>query len=231
VVRPRCGTRNLAISSGTPWIPGFIPWPEAAGLDRADPAGREWQAAFDAAADEFRTALAWSVALPAETAASPHAAGRLAATLAALLFARGRLREAQQRYEQAAALAADTAAADAAALLECAAATAKIRTAGGEALRLDRAAAAAYLRAGDPVAASVAYARCAEHVSRFAGMYAALPVAGTAGGLLADARAQAAATRARAGDDPHAATAIATAEAWEPPSAVSPSTTRCAAPA
>jgi predicted ATPase len=204
---------------------------EAAGLERADPAGPEWQAAFDAAAGEFRTALAWSAALPAETAASPHAAGRLAATLAALLFARGRLREAQQRYEQAAALAADTAAADAAALLECAAATAKIRTAGGEALRLDRAAAAAYLRAGDPVAASVAYARCAEHVSRFAGMYAALPVAGTAGGLLADARAQAAATRARAGDDPHAATAIATAEAWEPPSAVSPSTTRCAAPA
>ena len=77
-------------------------------------------------------------------------------------------------------------------LLECAAATAKIRTAGGEALRLDRAAAAAHLRAGDPAAASVACARCAEHVSRFAGMYADLPVAGTVGGLLADARARAA---------------------------------------
>jgi predicted ATPase/DNA-binding CsgD family transcriptional regulator len=189
---------------------------EAAGLDRADPAGPEWQAAFDAAADEFRTALAWSAALPARSAD----AGRLAATLSGLLFARGRLREAQQRYEQAAALAADTAGAaepaNIAALLECAAATAKIRTAGGEALRLDRAAAGAHLRASDPAAASVACARCAEHVSRFAGMYADLPVAGTAAGLLADARAQAAAARARAGDDPHAAAAIATAEAWEP---------------
>ena len=94
-------------------------------------------------------------------------AGRLAATFSGLLFTRGRLREAQQRYEQAAALASDVVAE--AWALECAAATAKIRTAGDEALRLDRAAAAAYLRAGDPAAASVAFARCAEHVNRFAG--------------------------------------------------------------
>jgi predicted ATPase/DNA-binding CsgD family transcriptional regulator len=180
---------------------------EAAGLDRADPAGPAWQVAFDAAADEFRAALAWSAALPAETDAARQAdAGRLAATLAGLLFARGRLREAQQRYEQAATLAADTA--DTADLLERAAATAKIRTAGDEALRLDRAAGAAYLRAGDPAAASVAFARCAEHVNRFAGMYASPPAAGTAGGLLADARA-------RAGDDPCAAAAIGSAEAQD----------------
>ena len=176
---------------------------EAAGLDRADPAEPEWQAAFDAAADEFRAALGWSAALPAQQAD----AGRLAATLSGLLFTRGRLREAQQRYEQAAALAGDPAAA--ARALECAAATAKIRTAGEEALRLDRAAAAAYLRAGDPAAASVAFARCAEHVSRFAGMYAGLPTAGTAAGLLADARA-------RAGDDPRAAAAIGSAGAQDP---------------
>ena len=37
---------------------------EATGLDRADPAEPEWQAAFDAAADEFRAALGWSAALP-----------------------------------------------------------------------------------------------------------------------------------------------------------------------
>ncbi len=176
---------------------------EATGLDRADPAEPEWQAAFDAAADEFRAALGWSAALPAQQAD----AGRLAATLSGLLFTRGRLREAQQRYEQAAALAGDPAAA--ARALECAAATAKIRTAGDEALRLDRAAAAAYLRAGDSAAASVAFARCAEHVSRFAGMYAGLPAASTAGGLLADARA-------RAGDDPRAAAAIASAGAQDP---------------
>src|SRR6185312_13834307 len=132
-------------------------------------------------------------------------AGRLAVTLSGLLFTRGRLREAQQRYEQAAVLAGDPAAA--ARALECAAA--KIRTAGDEALRLDRAAAAAYLRAGDPAAASVAFARCAEHVNRFAGMYAGLPAAGTAAGLLADARA-------RAGGDPGAAAAIGSAGAQDP---------------
>ena len=124
-----------------------------------------------------------------------------------MLFARGRLREAQQRYEQAAALAGDAAAE--AWALECAAATAKIRTAGEEALRLDRAAAAAYLRAGDPVAASVAFARCAEHVNRFAGMYAGLPGRGTAGGLLADARAL-------ASGDLRAVAAIGSAGAQDP---------------
>jgi hypothetical protein len=129
------------------------------------------------------------------------------AALSGLLFTRGRLREAQQRYEQAAALAGDPAAA--ARALECAAATAKIRTAGEEALRLDRAAAAAYLRAGDPAAASVAFARCAEHVNRFAGMYAGLPAAGTAAGLLADARAH-------ASGDPRAVAAIGTAGAQDP---------------
>ena len=50
---------------------------------------------------------------------------------------------------------------------------------------------------------------CAEHVNRFAGMYAGLPTAGTAAGLLADARA-------RAGDDPRAAAAIGSAGAQNP---------------
>jgi len=181
---------------------------EAAGLEGADPAGPGWQEAFDAAADEFRAALGWSAALPAEADAALRAdTGRMAATLSGLLFTRGRLREAQQRYEQAAALAGDATAE--ARALECAAATAKIRTAGEEALRLDREAAAAYLRADDPAAASVAFARCAEHVTRFAGMYAGLPGRGTAGGLLADARAH-------AGGDPRAVAAIGSAEAQDP---------------
>ena len=79
---------------------------EAARLEPADPAGPQWQAAFDAAADEFRAALGWSAALPAQQAdavqqadtAQQADAGRLAATFSGLLFARGRLREAQQRY-------------------------------------------------------------------------------------------------------------------------------------
>ena len=119
---------------------------------------------------------------------------------AAVLAAIGADESSSRPAQDALAADADDAAADAAeaaALLECAAATAKIRTAGGEALRLDRAAAAAHLRAGGPAAASVTCARCAEHVSRFAGMYADLPVAGTVGGLLADARAGAGTTRAR----------------------------------
>ncbi len=172
----------------------------AAGLDAADPAAPGWPQAFDAAADECRAALGWGAGLP-----GPHSDPfQLAATFSGLLFARGRLREAQQRYEQAAALATGPeAAADA---LECAAATAKIRTVGAEALRLDRAAAAAFLQAGDGAAASVAFARSAEHIDRFAGMFAGPPAAGTVGLLLAEARRY-------AGGDPRAAAAVGSAEA------------------
>ena len=97
---------------------------EAAGLEHADPSGPGWREDFDAVAAEFRAALGWSAAVPGVQAD----AARLASALPGLLFTRGRLREAQQRYEQAAALAQDAAAA--ARALECAAATAKIRTAG-----------------------------------------------------------------------------------------------------
>ena len=175
---------------------------EAAGLEHADPAGPGWPEIFDAAADEFRAALGWSAARPGLRAD----ACRMAAALSGLLFSRGRIREAQQRYEQAATLAVDAAAA--APALERAAATAGIRTLGEEALRLDRAAAAAYLQAGDSAAASVAFARAAGHIDRFAGMYAGRPAAGTAAALLADARAV-------AGDDLRAAAAIGCAEAQE----------------
>ena len=175
---------------------------EAAGLEHADPAGPGWPEIFDAAADEFRAALGWSAARPGLR----DDACRMAAALSGLLFSRGRIREAQQRYEQAATLAVDAAAA--APALERAAATAGIRTLGEEALRLDRAAAAAYLQAGDSAAASVAFARAAGHIDRFAGMYARRPAADTAAALLADARALAA-------DDLRAAAAIGCAEAQE----------------
>jgi predicted ATPase/DNA-binding CsgD family transcriptional regulator len=172
----------------------------AAGLDAADPAAPGWPRAFDAVADECRAALGWGAGLP-----GPHSdAYQLAAAFSGLLYARGRLREAQQCYELAAALAAGPAAA--ADALECAAATAKIRTVGAEALRLDRAAAAAFLEADDGAAASVAFARSAEHIDRFAGMFADLPAAGTAGLLLAEARRY-------AGGDPRAAAAVGSAEA------------------
>ena len=68
--------------------------------------------------------------------------------LAELTYARGKLSEAQERYEEAAALAADPA--EAAQALHLGAAVAWGRHAGNEAIRLYRAAAEAARRAGDP---------------------------------------------------------------------------------
>jgi len=171
----------------------------AAALDHGETAAPSWCGAFDAAADDLRAALAWSAGQPG----TGGDAYQLAVILARLLFTRGRLREAQRRYEQAAPLAPGPA--GAAAALECAAATAKCRVIGAEALRLDRAAAEMWLRAGDRAAASVAFARSAEHINRFTGMYASPPAQDTVQTLLADARAH-------AGDDRRAAAAISTAD-------------------
>jgi predicted ATPase/DNA-binding CsgD family transcriptional regulator len=171
----------------------------AAELDQGQTAAPSWCDAFDAAADDLRAALAWSAGQPA----ARGEAYQLAGILARLLFTRGRLREAQRRYEQAAPLAADPA--GAAEALECAAATAKCRVIGHEALRLDRAAADMWLRAGERAAASVAFARIAEHINRFTGMYASPPAPGTVETMLA-------AARAHAGDDGRAAAAISTAD-------------------
>ena len=171
-----------------------------ASLEDGDPAEPGWCAAFDAQAGDLRAALGWAAGRPA---LRPDAY-RLAAAFARLLFARGRLREAQQRYEQAAGLAEDHAAT--ATALECAAATAKCRLLGQESLRLDRAAADAFLGGGQPADAAVALARCAERISRFPGMYAGLPATGTVAGLLAEARD-------RAGTDPRALAAVGVAAA------------------
>jgi predicted ATPase/DNA-binding CsgD family transcriptional regulator len=171
----------------------------AAELDQGETAVPSWCVAFDAAADDLRAALAWSAAQPGTSAE----AYRLALLLARLLFTRGRLREAQRRYEQAVSLA--TGPAGAATALEWAAATAKCRVLGHEALRLDRAAAQMWLRAGDHAAAAVAFARCAEHINRFVGMYDGPPAQDTVQTLLADARAC-------ADGDARATAAIAIAE-------------------
>jgi len=194
------GIARLGADQDQRALPRHLAWclATAAELDQDDTGGPGWCAGFDAAADEFRAALGWSAGQPGLRAD----ACRLAVQLAGLLFTRGRLREAQRRYEQAAALAGDQA--SAAAVLERAAATAGIRTLGDEAQRLGRAAAAAYLQAGDRAAAAVAFARCAEHINRFAGLYAEPPAPGAAGELLAEARGC-------AGADPRAAAAIGSA--------------------
>ncbi|HEU5333630.1 MAG TPA: LuxR C-terminal-related transcriptional regulator [Actinocrinis sp.] len=131
-----------------------------------------WRAAFDSVADELRSALAWAV-----TDARQHPeAYRLAMGLAALTFTRGTPGESQRRYEQAAQLAADDAAA--ADAYRSAAGAAESRHFGDDALRLRRCAADAALRAGDRAGAAGDLARNAELISRCPGLMATVhPVA------------------------------------------------------
>ena len=97
-------------------------------------------------ADELRAALGWSTGRQAWHVE----AYQLAVRLAELTYARGKLSEAQERYEEAAALASDPA--EAAQALHLGAAVAWGRHAGNEAIRLYRAAAEAARRAGTPAA-------------------------------------------------------------------------------
>jgi predicted ATPase/DNA-binding CsgD family transcriptional regulator len=159
----------------------------------------DWRTALDAVADDMRAALGWSASRP-EHRADAH---RLAYALAHLLFVRGRAGEAQQRYEQAAELSDDPG--SAAGGHAGAAAVAKCRVVGNEALCLDQAAARAALRGGDHAAAAVAFARSAELIGRFSGMFAHLPPPDESVSLLA-------AARANAHGDQRAEAAILTAE-------------------
>jgi hypothetical protein len=120
--------------------------------------------AFDLVADELRAALDWAAAAPGQRADGY----RLAIRLAELCFARGLPGEAQRRYEQAAALAADDH--TAASALHDAASAAEVRHFGGEAIRLHRACAAAALRAGDRPRAAYHLAQAAELVNRGPGL-------------------------------------------------------------
>ena len=101
-------------------------------------------AAFDEVADDLRAGLGWAAGQP-ECRADAH---QLAVRLARLTYALGMPSEAQDRYEEAAALAADPAVA--AQALHLGAVVAWGRHAGNEAIRLYRAAADAARRGGDP---------------------------------------------------------------------------------
>ncbi|MBX6749004.1 MAG: ATPase [Micromonosporaceae bacterium] len=152
----------------------------AAGLPRYDDPA--WRRRFDEVVDELRAALAWAAA--GRTRRGP--AYQLAIRLAEMAFARGWPGEAQARYEQAAALAAD--ADDAAHALRCAAGAAKSRHVGDDALRLHLAAADAAVQAGDQAGAAADLAYAAEMCHRARGLMATAPPDGLAAELLARGR-------------------------------------------
>ena len=119
--------------------------------------------------DDLHAALAWGTAQGAGQDSAERTAD-LARVFGRLLFRTGRLREAQARFEQAAQLGRkdEPAVTD----LRHAAAIAKCRVRGEDALRLEVAVAERARAGGDSVAAALAFARAAELVTRFAGMFA-----------------------------------------------------------
>ncbi|MEV5660263.1 ATP-binding protein [Streptomyces flaveolus] len=176
-----------------------LTWCLAAATGLEDPSGADWRARFDALADDLRAALAWASGRP-ERRADAH---RLALSLAGLAFSRTLLGEAQQRYEQAAALAGDAAAA---AALRQAAAVAGCRRLGDDMYRLHRAAAQAARRAGDRAGACRDLAAAATVAYRFSTLFTRIPPVAEVTALLAEARELADGT-------PAAEAAVALAEA------------------
>ncbi|SEH00902.1 Predicted ATPase [Nonomuraea solani] len=166
---------------------------QAVGLaaDRPD-----WRARFDAVADDLRAALMWAAGEPEQRAD----ACRLARHLAELTFTRHLVGEAQQRYEQASALADDPAAA--ASMLRRAAAVAGCRMRGDDMYRLYRA--AARLAGGTAAAADLATAAIATY--RFDTQFEQVPEPAEVVALITEAREL-------AGDDPSARAMVALAEA------------------
>ncbi len=160
-----------------------------------------WRSAFDAAADDIRSALVWA---SGRRELRPDAR-RLAMALAGTAFTRGLVVESQRRYEQAADLADDPR--DRAAVLQLAAGAAASRHGGNDALRLWRAAADAAVD-GDPATAAYALAQAALLANRLPGIIPERPPPGTAAELLAEAR--------RLADDaPRAATTMLLAQAFD----------------
>ncbi|WP_276313948.1 ATP-binding protein [Nocardia huaxiensis] len=158
-----------------------------------------WRIRFDAVADDIRAALAWA----SEQDAHRADAHTLAATLARLAFHRNLIGEAQRRYEQAAALTDDPAAA--ASALRHAAEVAGCRMRGEDMYRLYRAAADIARTAGDSAAAARDLATAAITVFRLSDAFPEPPAPDEAANLLAQAREL-------AGDDPASRAAIALAE-------------------
>ena len=146
----------------------------------ADPA--RWRADFDHLVDDLRAALGWAAELPGHRVD----AYELAVVLARLTFARGLLRESQQRYEQAAGLAGDAAMQVTA--LSYAAATALCRLAGTEAFRLRRAAARIALEAGHKASAARYLAESASTIFREPGIMSPVPSRDVADELIQAAR-------------------------------------------
>ena len=163
------------------------------------PASSGWRASFDAVADDFRAALGWAAGQPEHQTEARD----LALALAGLAFSRNLAGEAQRRYEQAAALTSDAAAA--ATALRHAAGVAACRMRGDDAYRLWQAAADTAQRAADTAAAARDLATAAATYFRMAGVFARLPPPEEATALL---------TRARelAGDDPAGQAAVVLAE-------------------
>ena len=163
------------------------------------PATGGWRASFDAVADDFRAALGWAAGHPEH---QTEARG-LALSLAGLAFSRNLAGEAQRRYEQAAALTDDPAAA--ATAFRCAADVAACRMRGDDTYRLWQAAADAAQRAGDTAAAARDLATATTTYYRMSGVFAQLPSPDEAAGLL---------TRSRelGGDDPAGQAAVVLAE-------------------
>jgi predicted ATPase len=152
---------------------------------------------FDEVADDLRAGLGWA----AGRSEHRRDAHQLAVRLARLTYARGMPSEAQARYEEAAALAADPA--DAVEALHLGAAVAWGRYAGNEAIRLYRAAADAARRGGDPRRAALELASAAEVITNAPGILSEPPPAGAKRALLGEARVL-------AGGDVHVEAAVLT---------------------
>jgi predicted ATPase/DNA-binding CsgD family transcriptional regulator len=176
-------------------------WCLAAAADLAVVAA-DWRASFDTAADDLRSALAWAGDRPQQRTD----AYRLARHLAELTFTRNLIGESQQRYEQAAALTDDPAAA--ASMLRNAAAVAGCRMRGDDMHRLHLAAADAARRSGDTAGAAHDLATAASNAYRFSSKFARNLPPQEANALITEAREL-------AGDDPAARAAVALAEAGQ----------------
>ncbi|MCX5206473.1 LuxR C-terminal-related transcriptional regulator [Streptomyces sp. NBC_00237] len=157
--------------------------------------GADWRAGFDALAGDLRAALDWAVGEPGRR----RDAQGLALRLAELTFARNLLGESQQRYEQAAELAEESAGVGAGAgagagvgagadALRHAAGVAGCRRHGDDMYRLHVAAGEAARRAGDRAGAARDLAAAATVAYRFSSEFARLPSVQEATALLAEAR-------------------------------------------
>jgi predicted ATPase/DNA-binding CsgD family transcriptional regulator len=160
-----------------------------------------WRARFDQMADDLRAALGWASAQSSQQ----DGAYELAHVLARLTFVRGLIRESQQRYQQAAGLAADPALVTTA--LWYASASAMCRLAGNDAFELRLAAAQAALEAGENATAARYRAEAATLIFRAPGIMSPLPTSAEADELIEAARTE-------ADDDPVAAAAIMLALAF-----------------